>query len=222
MNNKMNLGALLRNVVCGVLFLTQPTFAALIDVDWQTSGDAKLLFDASTGMQWLDLSMTANRSYNQVIANLGPGEVYDGFRVATQAEVLDMWSHAGITNYERLWTVGQYPAVNDLVTRLGPTTMVEPGLFPVATHTIGMFEGDPSLPANERWAAELTYAPDGESSRTSVNFYTWNVGAADDHYSTYLVRPVPLPAAIWLLMSGALSIGALQLSHRRRRKRAPH
>jgi hypothetical protein len=157
-----------------------------------------------------------------VIANLGPGEVYDGFRVATQAEVLDMWSHAGITNYERLWTVGQYPAVNDLVTRLGPTTMVEPGLFPVATHTIGMFEGGPSLPANERWAAELTYAPDGESSRTSVNFYTWNVGVADDHYSTYLVRPVPLPAAIWLLMSGALSIGALQLSHRRRRKRAPH
>ncbi len=214
MSRKMNLGVLLCNVACGVLFLTQPSFAALVDMDWKTPGDAKLLFDTGTGMQWLDLSVTANRSYNNVISKLGPGQAYDGFRVATQAEVLDMWSHAGITNHERLWTVGQYPAVNDLVSRLGPTTMIEPGLFPVATHTIGIFDGGPSLPANERWAAELTYAPDGENSRTSVNFYTWNVGAADDHYSTYLVRAVPLPAAIWFLTSGVLSLGALRLSHR--------
>ena len=126
-----------------------------------------------------------------------------------------MWSHAAITNYERLWTAGQYPAVNDLVNRMGPTTMIEPGLFPVATHTSGRFDGGPSLPANERWAAELTYAPDGENTRTSVNFYAWDVTAADAHYSPYLVRAVPLPAAIWLLMPGMLSIGAMQLSYRR-------
>jgi hypothetical protein len=97
--------------------------------------------------------------------------------------------------------------------------MIEPGLFPVATHTIGMIDSGPFSSPDERWATELTYAPDGETTRTSVNFYVWNIYAADDHYSTYLVSAVPLPAAIWLMMSGIFGMGAFQLSYCRRSKR---
>lgn len=220
MKKKINLGTLLGSMVGVVIFLLQPAYAAVIDMDWENPGDAKLLFDTDTDKRWLDLSVTADQSYNSVVANLGPGQVYEGFRVATQAEVLELWSHAGITNYERVWTVGQYPAVNNLVNRLGPTTMFEVGLFNIATHTIGMVEGGPSLAADERWATELTYAPDGENTRTSVNFYTWNIDAADHHYSTYLVSAVPLPASIWLLMSGILGMGTLRMFFRRGDKRA--
>lgn len=196
----------------GIFLLAQPAFAALVDADWQTPGDAHLVLDTGTGLQWLDLSVTANQSYSYVTSNFGPGQIYEGFRVATQTEVIEMWSHAGITNYERVWTTGQYPAVNSLVNRLGPTTMIEPGLFPVATHTIGMIDAGPVSSLGERWAMELTYAPDGESTRTSANFYTWNVDTADEHYSTYLVQAVPLPAGIWLLISGAVGMGTLLLS----------
>ena len=58
---------------CGILLFGQPVSAALVDQDWMTSGDANLLIDTGTGMRWLDLSVTANQSYNNVAANLGQG-----------------------------------------------------------------------------------------------------------------------------------------------------
>lgn len=210
-----------RNILAGLFICalgagipTQLTLAAVVDIDWQAPGDAKLMLDTDTGMQWLDLSVTANQTFNGVVAKLAPGQTYAGFRVATQVEVLTLWSHAGITNYEREWTIGQYPAVSDMVQKLGPTTMIEPGLFTVATHTIGMVDGGPALDGSRRWATELTYAPDGVSTRTSVNYYTWDVATADMHYSTWLVRPVPLPGTFWLLMTGIIGIsGCCRRAH---------
>lgn len=207
----------LSSIACGLFLSYQSTSAALIDQDWSIPGDNHLLLDTSTGLQWLDLSQTANQSYADVSVNLAHGGIYEGFRFATQSEVLAMWGQAGITNTERQWVQnGEYAAVKDLVSRLGPTTMFEPGLFPIATHTVGMAEGGPVLPANERWAMELTYAPDGASTRTSASHYTWNVTSADEHYSSYLVRAVPLPAAVWLFISGGLMFTIMGLPRRRR------
>lgn len=183
--------------------------ATIINQDWQTVGDANLLYDTDTGLRWLDLSMTAEVSHDAVVANLGPGGVYEGFRLATQSEVLTLWANAGITNTERTWVTYQYTPVRDLVQRLGPTVMVEEGMFPFATHTIGMAEGGPALPENLRWAMELTYAPDGLNTRTSANHYTWDVSVADMHYSTYLVQAVPLPGALWLFVSGGVALAGL-------------
>lgn len=172
------------------LMFSQAAASAIIDQDWQTPGDANILFDTSTNMQWLDLSVTADMSHDAVVANLSYGGIFEGWRLATQNEVLDLWTHAGIINTERNWVTYQYAVVYDLVTRLGPTVMVEPGLFPVATHTIGMVEGGPALPSTERWAMELTYAPDDLSTRTSASHYTWDIGTAEPHYSTYLVQTI--------------------------------
>ncbi len=84
--------------------------------------------------------------------------------------------------------------------------MFESGVFPIATHTIGMAEGGPALPQDSRWAMEITYAPDGLNSRTSANFYTQDVNIAGPHYSTYLVQAVPLPATVWLFGSGLIGL----------------
>lgn len=180
--------------------------ALVVDQDWQTPGDAKLLLDTDTGLRWLDLSMTANMSHDMVAANLQPGGVYEGFRLATQAEVLTLWSDVGIFNTERDWVTNQYGAVRNLVNRLGPTVMLEVGLFPLATHTIGMVEGGSPLTANARWAMELTYAPDGLSTRTSANHYTWFTDAADEHYSTYLVA-VPEASVFPMMLAGLSLVG---------------
>lgn len=82
--------------------------AVIIDHDWKTVGDANVLLDTTTGLRWLDLSVTANVSHNKVVANLVTGGFYDGFRLATQAEVLMLWSNAGIANTERNWVTYQY------------------------------------------------------------------------------------------------------------------
>ncbi|MFC1773854.1 VPLPA-CTERM sorting domain-containing protein [Pseudomonadota bacterium] len=196
------------------LIFSQAVASAVIDQDWQTPGDENLLFDTVTNMRWLDLSVTADISHDTVVTNLGTGGLFEGWRLATQEEVLELWGHAGITNTERNWVTYQYAEVNDLVTRLGPTVMVEPGLFPIATHTIGMVEGGPALTSSERWSMELTYAPDGFSTRTSASHYTWDIGNADPHYSTYLVKTVPLPAAVWLFGFGF--VGLLGVARRKK------
>jgi len=189
-----------------MLMYIQSTIAAMIDQDWQTLGDANVMFDTVTNMRWLDLSITADMSNDTVVTNLGGGGLFEGWRLATQDEVLELWSNAGITNTDRDWVTYQFAEVNDMVNRLGPTTMFEDGPFPIATHTIGMVEGGPSLLSTERWAMELTYAPDGTSTRTSASYYTWDVSIADPHYSTYLVQVVPLPVSAWLFGSGLLGL----------------
>lgn len=172
------------------LFFSASSNSALNDIDWQTSGDSLIIRDTNSGLDWLDLRVTADLSHDVVVANLEPGGAFHGFRLATQAEVLELWANAGITNNERVWVTGQFASVKDLVDRLGTTTMFEEGLFPIAKHTIGMVEGGPALAENKRWAMEITYAPDDLHHRTSANYYTWDVSVADHHYSTYLVQYV--------------------------------
>jgi hypothetical protein len=194
--------------VCGLgLFLaSQVSGAVLVDRDW-TPGDGKLLYDPSTGLEWLKLSVTANQSFSDVASSLQSGGQYEGFRFATQDEVIGLWGGAGITYIEREWVqIGEHEAVKNLVDRMGATVMFEPGEFPVATHVVGMIDAGPADFPDERWAMELTYAPDELSTRTSANFYTWNIAAADHHYSSYLVQAVPLPATVWLLGSGLLGL----------------
>ena len=208
----MKLYKMLIAIGFGAIFLANTSNAALVDQDWKTPGDASLLLDTDTGLRWLDLSATANVSRNAVGENLGVGGAFGGFRLATQSEVLTLWKDAGISNTERTWVTGQYLAVHDLVNRLGPTVMVELGQFLVATHTIGMVDGGSPLPGNQIWAMELTYAPDGMSTRTSASYYTRDAGVAGIHYSTYLVQAVPLPGALWLFLSGG--VGLLTLSRK--------
>jgi len=188
------------------LILSSNVNAALIDTDWQMANDNLIISDTNSGLNWLDLSVTASLSHDSVVANLESGGIFQGFQLATQVEVLNLWANAGITNYERTWVTNQFDPVKDLVERLGATVMVEEGLFTFATHTIGMAEGGLALPQNERWAMELTYAPDNLNSRTSTNHYTWSTSVADPHYSTYLVQAVPVPSAVWLFGSGLVGL----------------
>lgn len=170
--------------------LNSSAISDVVDQDWQTAGDANVMYDTDTNNLWLDLSVTANISHDTVVENLESGGLFEGWRLATQDEVLELWSHANITVDERVWVTYQYQQVNDMVTRLGPTTMFELGMFNIATHAIGMVEGGPSLIPSERWAMEITYAPDGVYSRTSANFYTWDVTVPSHHNSTYLVKTI--------------------------------
>ena len=56
--------------------------------------------DDSTHLVWLDLTLTNNHSYNDVVANLAPGGLYDGWRYATPAELAQFFTgyDGGVVN----------------------------------------------------------------------------------------------------------------------------
>jgi hypothetical protein len=55
-----------------------------------------LTFDSETDLEWLDVSLTTNLSYNQVRSQFDSGGQYEGFRHAKWQEVTAFWEHAGI------------------------------------------------------------------------------------------------------------------------------
>ncbi len=49
------------------LFFSASSNSALIDIDWQTSGDNLIIRDTDSGLDWLDLRVTADLSHNTVV-----------------------------------------------------------------------------------------------------------------------------------------------------------
>ncbi len=85
-------------IVC-VVVLTIPakgraTFLSLSDL---TFGAGSFTQDTQTGLQWLDLSLTLNKSMNDVKADSGTGGRYSGLRYASEGEVRNLFTNAGIT-----------------------------------------------------------------------------------------------------------------------------
>lgn len=68
--------------------------AALISVDLiQGSGDGVITRDTVSGLDWLDLTVTVNQTYDQVHT----GSWYEAdFRYALQGEVQTLFTHAGM------------------------------------------------------------------------------------------------------------------------------
>src|SRR5262249_5795573 len=63
--------------------------------------DGFITRDSATGLDWLDLSLTRNRSHDDIIGKdgtneLGAGGEFAGFRYATAEEVQTLYLHAGI------------------------------------------------------------------------------------------------------------------------------
>ena len=61
-------------------------------------GDQLITLDTDPRLRWLNLTATANRSYQDVLADFGGFMGTYGFRYATVAEVTDLLTHFGITS----------------------------------------------------------------------------------------------------------------------------
>ena len=78
-----------------VLCLSTSAGATLIEVDLAAPGDGLITRDTDTGFDWLDLSLTYDLSYDEVIADIGVG-LPAGFRYATESEVVALFTGAGV------------------------------------------------------------------------------------------------------------------------------
>lgn len=94
---KMN--GLIKTLALAIFALSASAEAAFLATDWKSSGDGLATLDTKSGLEWLDLSQSRNKSINEVLSGLEEGGVYAGWRLPTATEVEAMF-----TNF-----MGDYP-----------------------------------------------------------------------------------------------------------------
>lgn len=86
----MSKRSLIQSIFIAGMLVTGSAHAAFVEIDWNTSGDKKALLDEDTGIEWLKLDQTHNKSYNTVVSELST--VYAGWRLPTESEVVAFYS----------------------------------------------------------------------------------------------------------------------------------
>ncbi len=82
-------------------------------------GDTTL--DPNSGLEWLDVSLTTNRSFADISLEFGPGGDFEDFRHATTQELVVFFTNAGIPAVNGGFAVPNAPSVAALLSLVGST-----------------------------------------------------------------------------------------------------
>jgi hypothetical protein len=176
--------------------------SALISTDDHMYGAGALTLDSTTKLEWLDISITANRSYNDINSQLGIGGEFEGFRYATQSDIEQFWNNAGIFDFSNTYITNNYTPIKNLITLIGATTA------PAGVFSIGLYDGL-TLGGYQR-TASIQFRDDLGLGKANL---TLNGLSQDTNYSShgsYLVRDaatVPEPSTLLLILTSFLMLG---------------
>jgi len=196
-----------------VLTLSGSVNAAIISTDWQTADDDLITQDTASGLEWLDLTVTAGMSFNDVSAQFGSGGNYDGWRYATRAEVAGLWDSFGGDGVYTGWSSGNN-GLFDVVSSYVGDLYCESAGCTTGSGVSSWLTGD----TNPQYSGLVYRAQSGDFlsnplNSTQDNFdiesglYRMDIGTVS--VGSALVRevsPVPVPAAVWLFGSGLISL----------------
>jgi len=166
-------------------------------------------FDPNTGLQWLDVTLSGNRSYIDVSAQLGLGGDFQGYRYATAAEVSTLYTNAGITNPYDGPLTGESPRYAALISLLGGSLQVS-GIL-----------ADTSPFAFFQRGAVLALYPNFNFMQAATDCCSFSQSSSNPAFGSFLVTDAvatPLPAALPLFATGLGVMGLL--GWRRKRKAA--
>jgi hypothetical protein len=79
--------ALLTSALLGFMTLSGAAHADYITLDWQEEGDSRAFLSEETGIEWLKLDETTGYSVSSIPSEFGEGGEFEGWRLATRAEV---------------------------------------------------------------------------------------------------------------------------------------
>lgn len=176
--------------------------AALIEHDWVANTDAALTYDTATGLEWLDITVTADLSYNEVSAELGIGGAYEGFEFASSQQIIELFSAVNLQEIPNAPSA-EGPKIQELLSYWGVTWYLGTG-----ERTEFLTSSSNGLLNGEHWTGRVFWLEGGDTGAASELY------ARDDNYKNFtigsaLVRvasPVPVPAAAWLFASGLISL----------------
>lgn len=105
--------------------------AEFVDGDYLKVNDSNVMMDTTTGLEWLSLTLTVDKSINNVSDLLDSGS-YSGFRLATEDEVVLMFDQF-LTEDKSAWS--SRGVRNDFI------EFFEGAIFPDITLSYGYVEG---------------------------------------------------------------------------------
>jgi hypothetical protein len=177
--------------------------------------------DTISGLDWLDITETTNKSLNYVTSQLGTGGAYEGWRYATGAEVLTMTHNYTEFNYVVIGTSYHAPtdAFTGLLDLIGTTTTNTS----LKSETLRGLIADINLDNGLHYTSKIQNYTFSAHANSFVAPYS-STASSDLVFSrlgSFLVRDngvaisaVPIPAAV-LLFAPAL-LGFLGVRHKRR------
>jgi hypothetical protein len=77
--------------------------------------------DTDTGLRWLDVTLSLDYSYSEILAALGPGGTFEGFRLGTGEEVATLAENAGVDRGTGLFVPENYDPIVALTNLVGQT-----------------------------------------------------------------------------------------------------
>lgn len=111
-------------LVVTMFFLLIPSpnaYAVLISADDPVFGLNSITLDTDTGLEWLDLTESQNRSFSDVASEFGPGGDFEGFRHVNEVEIIQLWTNAGIPDIGVGPTEANYTPIRELQDLIGVT-----------------------------------------------------------------------------------------------------
>lgn len=205
----------MNNKILAVAFVLLSCFgtaarASLLEVDYLSAGDKLLTRDTVSNLEWLDLTRTLDISYTDMLAQLGPGGLYEGFRYATVADIDNLQVNAGLRPGLFLSTSPVEVNITvDLLDKLGITRL------PNSSGSYGSWgiTGTPFAPTttiDDRIMRDFRISFAGVGMSTNQGVIS-DIGSSQETGS-WLIRetpsPVPLPGGLILFISGvALVLG---------------
>ncbi len=171
-------------------------------------------YDPNTGLEWLDLRLTAGRSYQSILNGWQGYTTSDGYRFATRNEIQQLFMDAGATPVGSGWNSSDTAAARYLLSLLGITLSV------TSADRSWMFfdpSTDPSLPGPSYVPSAvfgIWRAYDGDQAIFTVPGITVSKDYSSSEMASALVRVVPEPST-WVLFATALGINLLAVRRRR-------
>lgn len=183
--------------------------ATLISMD-STYGTDTVTLDTETHLTWLDVPLSTAFSYDTIQPELGIGGAFQGYRIASGAEVKTLFTNAGIPVFGNSFVSANYAPILSLMDYVGITGHNgNLGTGIPFDYTVGhIADTAPQV----GWASVMVlsvYDPDntGRASGGTVPSNNEN-----PYHGTWLVREVsvPEPATLTLIGLGLLVLGVVR------------
>lgn len=192
--------------------------AAIISVDDIGGfGIDALTRDTDQGLDFLDVTLSTGRSFNDVSGELGIGGDFESFRYATLDEVIALANNFGVNPPFVAGNAGFINTdISELVDFLGVNSVIGPfnrkttamtstthPLIPGARQMVEFLDEFDNMIFKDRISSEPPFSQ-GESTENPIR-------------GSYLVRaqPIPEPGTLLLVLVGAASIFGLRLRRKR-------
>lgn len=196
-------------VIISTLGFTTTSQAALVVVNDSVFGSASVLRDTTNQIDYLRLDFTMGYGYNGIIAQTGIGGDFEGWGVASVADMDALGISAGITNGST--DPNQIATAEDLRDWFCPTgTCVNTS----STHEYArglVSDAGPDYQSGEPSLLAFSIGRRFNVDPNEVDFRVSGFGGYDHtNEEIWMVRasPVPVPAAVWLFGSGLIGLTA--------------